>query len=375
MGVIYGRERGCIMKKITFIILVFSLLSGLAYLCGCGEPTIDELIQDLSDSDREYDARWALVEIGEPAVEPLIAALDDGNSEIRSWAMWCLGEIGDPRAVEPLITILHDEKKYWWGTAKSSLIEIGAPAVEPLVACLKEADADVAERACDTLVSIGAPAVEPLIDVLGHSDEDIRDLAFWALDDIGDPAAEPLIAALGNRSFPIQTSVAMLLWRQNDPEVERMGNDFYAHLRELCYGSHDIGTPVPNTIVLLDPSGEYDEVIHPWAYELPLEWTDAPVDSINLIGVVEEDFVTIETCEYGILGVGVCKVYRKQHQVEITLLEVRTGRTVATSIFEGTLPRECEEKEKFVNYASKDVTGDEVSFSQVLPWLEEQVMK
>ena len=49
------------------------------------------------------------MELGEPAVESLIKALNDEDWHVRSGAAEALGEIGDRRAVEPLIEALKDE--------------------------------------------------------------------------------------------------------------------------------------------------------------------------------------------------------------------------------------------------------------------------
>ena len=45
--------------------------------------------------------------IGTPAVEPLIALLDDPNPRTRGSAIVILGEIGDQRALEPLRTVIE----------------------------------------------------------------------------------------------------------------------------------------------------------------------------------------------------------------------------------------------------------------------------
>ena len=55
------------------------------------------------------DARWALVKMGEPAVEPLIQALQDEYWRVRMHAAGILGDIGDARAVEPLVQARQDE--------------------------------------------------------------------------------------------------------------------------------------------------------------------------------------------------------------------------------------------------------------------------
>jgi hypothetical protein len=353
-------------------------MSGLATLYGCDEPTVDELIQDLSlEGEREqYDARLALVEIGEPAVEPLIAALNAGDSEIREWAAWCLGEIGDPRAVEPLITMLHNENRYWQATALSSMKKIGAPAVESLVACLKDENDYVRKGAFDALVEIGPPSVGPLIDALEYYNQYDKESAFWALDEIGSPAVEPLITALGNKPFPVQTSAAILLWRRDDPEGNKVSEEFYTRLKALCHGRHDLGVPVPDTIVLLDPSEMSRDVIHPWTYELPPRWTDAPIDNIELIGTIEKDWVTIETRVYGIGGLfGDWELHRKQCQLTINIMEVRTGSTVASMLFKGPLPREFKKSETVTSKGDNDIYGKEVSFQEVLTWLKAYVIK
>lgn len=63
-----------------------------------------------------------LGEIGDPrAVDPLIEALKDEYSRVRSSAARALGEIGDPKAVDPLTEALKDE--YLTYTASSGTHE------------------------------------------------------------------------------------------------------------------------------------------------------------------------------------------------------------------------------------------------------------
>ena len=49
-----------------------------------------------------------LVTIGEPAVEPLLKHLDGYNYGARAWAIRSLAEIGDPRALDVLLTAAGD---------------------------------------------------------------------------------------------------------------------------------------------------------------------------------------------------------------------------------------------------------------------------
>jgi bilin biosynthesis protein len=65
-------------------------------------------------SDESVLVRWettrALGELGDPrAVEPLLEALEDERVYVRRGAAWALGEIGDARAVGPLTRIARDK--------------------------------------------------------------------------------------------------------------------------------------------------------------------------------------------------------------------------------------------------------------------------
>lgn len=63
------------------------------------------------DMGEQWSVAWAIADIGKQAVEPLIAALNNKDSDeyIRKRAPVALWKIGDPRAVEPLIAILKGE--------------------------------------------------------------------------------------------------------------------------------------------------------------------------------------------------------------------------------------------------------------------------
>lgn len=72
---------------------------------------VNGLIENLNDPDwdvRNYIAD-ILVKIGEPALEPLIKALENDNLDIRMEAARVLGRIGNKKALDPLISALKDE--------------------------------------------------------------------------------------------------------------------------------------------------------------------------------------------------------------------------------------------------------------------------
>ena len=81
--------------------------------------------QALMEMGFGWSAVEALRKIGDArAVEPLIAALRDGDSDVRYKAARALWGIGDPRAIEPLIALLHDANKGIRLNAAETLVDI-----------------------------------------------------------------------------------------------------------------------------------------------------------------------------------------------------------------------------------------------------------
>jgi HEAT repeat protein len=113
------------------------------------------------------------IEIGAPAVEPLIAALKYEDLMIR--AAQALGEIGDLCAVEPLIAAFKDKD---WSIRKHIAQVLGRfddpRAVNSLIAALRDKEPNVRVQSTDSLVSLGASAVDPLITALKHKNKDVR---------------------------------------------------------------------------------------------------------------------------------------------------------------------------------------------------------
>ena len=72
---------------------------------------------------------------------------------------------------------LHDGKTSPYRLAASALIQIGPPAVPPLVAALADDDPSVCQRAVDTLARIGTPAVEPLVAALENPNKRVSEAA------------------------------------------------------------------------------------------------------------------------------------------------------------------------------------------------------
>jgi len=107
-----------------------------------GKRSVPSLMKALRDSDLRKKTANALLKIGEPALKPLIQALEDRSWEIRIKAVEILEEMGDKRAVRPLILTLKREED-WLLRAKAAIaiwkIMDNISMVKPLIRDLKEA--------------------------------------------------------------------------------------------------------------------------------------------------------------------------------------------------------------------------------------------
>jgi HEAT repeat protein len=171
--------------------------------------------------DVRKTAAVALGQLGDSrAVGPLIAALKDQDKDVGRAAAAALGQISDPRAIEPLVAALSDY--YLDEAAAGALGLIGADAVEPLIAALEDQKPGVCGNAAAALGRIGDPrAVEPLIAALENQNAGAPIPAAVALGRIGDPrGVGPLIAALGARHEGVRKAASGALGRMGSPAVE-----------------------------------------------------------------------------------------------------------------------------------------------------------
>ncbi|MGD0078568.1 MAG: HEAT repeat domain-containing protein [Sedimentisphaerales bacterium] len=217
-----------------------------------GDPNaVGPLIARLKDKEGNvcWQAKKALAKIGKPAVESLIVCLKDETWGVRCDAAEILGKMGDRRAVEPLIACLKDEDRgdryydaevlgkmgdreslivclnshFARRSAAESLGELGdGRAVEPLIACLKDQDSYVRQRSAVALGKLGdAKAVGPLIACLKDENVDVRRSATEVLGKLGDErAVEPLKTALPDweTNEAIGNALEKLSWQ---PQTEK----------------------------------------------------------------------------------------------------------------------------------------------------------
>lgn len=169
--------------------LMASTLNALTRIYESGGKDRKRLMNELydaiesKDSRDRHDAQWVLANLGKSQkdntkiLDKLIDLLDHKRMGTRLEAVIALGEIGDERAVEPLLKIVNS------GSERDS------DDREP---------PEVRRHAVEALGTIGGKAVEKLVDILRNKGSSMRVDAIEALAKLGDDRAVlPLIEVLG----------------------------------------------------------------------------------------------------------------------------------------------------------------------------------
>jgi hypothetical protein len=214
--------------------------------------TVDLIIAAIKDKGVPVSgATDGLVQIGAPAVEPLIAALKEKDSKVRHAAVKALGLIGDAQgAVEPLIAALNDENIMVRRAVIGALEAIGDPrAEEGLAAALNDENESVRKAATKALGKIkGVDSIEPLIVALSDpGNAQVRRRAAESLGKIKDPrAVEPLIAALTDKTVSVRKAAIDALKKIGDPRaivplLERFENEPQKNRQSIVYALDKLG--------------------------------------------------------------------------------------------------------------------------------------
>jgi HEAT repeat protein len=231
------------------------------FLLPCGKPSVPGMILLLKDEDEGTRAKaaqylsWELREyLDKSCLAPLIVALDDQSAEVSSRAAAGLGEMRDPRALEPLIAALrnkpHSQFDFLYADAlmrvdgargAKALIEIirdkarGTPRdikrvlgvmgdhspPELLLAALKDPDPDVREPVARALGGTKDPRViEPLAAAATDEKIEVRLAVGEALAAFKDPRAlDPLVAALRTGDWEVRAQAAHVLGMHGGPQA------------------------------------------------------------------------------------------------------------------------------------------------------------
>jgi HEAT repeat protein len=200
------------------------------------EEKIKSLIASLEAKDwtKRREAIKGLVEIGQPAAEPLAAALREGSAELRYMAALILGKLRSAAAIPSLVKSIADEDERVRANAALALGELGGEeAFKALVAGLKDEDWWVRSCVADALGWSGdARAVGPLIAALkveerlaqeaaaSLADEDEESfLAGQVVGEMGDATRVSVVGEIDPKEYTVRRTIIRALNRIGTPEA------------------------------------------------------------------------------------------------------------------------------------------------------------
>ncbi|MCI0427709.1 MAG: HEAT repeat domain-containing protein [Nitrospiraceae bacterium] len=167
-------------------IIGYSVVLSVLCLAGC--------VQDSPPSSKEH------------TVSLLLELLRDEGPEMRRMAAESLGKIGDPRAADSILPLIHDPAAI---VREASLLAIGRmkpPATDGVVALLARAledpDGSVRQAAVVAIGEIepGSRLLEPVVGLLRSSDATIRRVAVRTLLQVDSIQWIPALVAAGRDS-------------------------------------------------------------------------------------------------------------------------------------------------------------------------------
>lgn len=170
---------------------------------------------------------WALVRLGEPALQPLADALRHERAQVRQDAAHALGKLGDSRALNALISILGDSEVRVVIKSVQALGQIGdSAAASALIPLLGHIHAELRATLSTALGQLRQTALPLLIQAMRDERPAVREHAAEALGLIGgaaanveaDAAAETaLIAASNDSHAEVRLVAAMALSEMASP--------------------------------------------------------------------------------------------------------------------------------------------------------------
>jgi HEAT repeat protein len=154
--------------------------------------------------------------------------LNGDDPTLRERAIAALGRIGGPHAMKTLLARVGGSGSDGPGEALDALVQMGEPAIAPMVTALSQMDQNGRWRMLIGLARLGAPAMRELASMLPTAPADLKKTACEVLgrladhDDVPHKPVEPLIVLLSDADGDIRHSAAYALeqlkWEPTNPE-------------------------------------------------------------------------------------------------------------------------------------------------------------
>ncbi|MAS37738.1 MAG: hypothetical protein CL610_27325 [Anaerolineaceae bacterium] len=187
-------------------------------------PELEQLIDGLGDPANRESVPSKLYEYGEAAVDPLIAALQADDEQLRKGAAWAIGRVINSDLGVALLPV----------------------AQEPLIECLTgDESGRVRLQALNTLIALSnsenrAALLEPMMAALSDSQEPVRMEAIRWLGQFGDAdALKPLLAVLQEDASDKVKGRAAYALASIEPDLKTLSSAGDAGVRALITATKD----------------------------------------------------------------------------------------------------------------------------------------
>jgi len=164
-------------------------------------PPLVDLLKD-ADPFARRSALEAIEAIGCPDHQIAVGALKDPFPGVRQAALRILAASGEDWSLEHLLNALADPDQTVRKTALQQLAALGDPVIDPLIAALEDERWIMRQFAALALAEMRNPrAVDPLIEALSDREAVVREIAARALGQIGDPRAKEALNAVAEGDY------------------------------------------------------------------------------------------------------------------------------------------------------------------------------
>lgn len=181
---------------------------------------------------------WAIVRMGEAAVEPVVELLETADGGTRYHAAHTLSKLADARAVAPLMTALDSDDPMLVQKAVYALGRIGDERALPaLRERLGRGEREMRSTVNEAMEAFGELSVPHLAEALHTEEVSVRIEAAEVLGSIGGSMVTPALArALHDPSWEVRFAAVNALRGSEDPEalqaLRRVAeSDEHAHVR------------------------------------------------------------------------------------------------------------------------------------------------
>jgi len=237
---LFGKERPERVREVVSVVALYGvvLMGVSAFFCAGG---LTSTIVRMSSAERQTERIQQLVataaaasdlharrsqllgevaSLGDPAVEPLAALLQEPDATLRLLVVEALGGMASPGAVPALRAALRDSEESVRHRAALALATVGAPEARPaLLARLQDPEGGIRSDVFGALAGLGAPEILPYAPRLLAADGWwVRSGAIAALGTLGSEAGVPLVSEALNDPDPrVRQEAVVALLRIGSP--------------------------------------------------------------------------------------------------------------------------------------------------------------